>query len=156
MRRGIVAFLVLLSFVPTAFHALGLYQREAAGIRQTKQFFLEQQAITVKEQDFEESFWRTVEYSAPRGEKAVGKALGEWASEMRAIGAEPWYGHTHGPEYQKLLGEPPQGFEPDIKVLPNKIVVVHGDEHEAIGATITVGSSKGIYLIPRGCSHEYA
>ena len=61
MRRGIVTFLVLLAFVPSAIYAVSLYQQEIGSIRETKQFFLEQQAITVQEQDIEESFWRVVE-----------------------------------------------------------------------------------------------
>ncbi|MFC2174711.1 hypothetical protein ACFLQ2_02465 [archaeon] len=153
MGRGVVAFLVLLSFVPTAFHALSIYQTEANGIRETRQLFLEHQAITVKEQDFEETFWRAVEYSGSQTE--LDAALADWKKEMRAQGIDVWYGDTGGPGYSRLLESAPNS-EIRVERLPSNITAVMGGRYDAIGATITVGNSKGVYLIPMGCWYEHS
>jgi len=150
-----IAFLALLAFAPTALYALALYSQSATGIAATKQALLEQQAITVREQDFEESFWRVVNYSAPRRE--VDAALSEWAGVMRVQGVEPWHGPTGG-SAAAALKSPPRGFADAVMLAPSKnshrLAVVRGNSTDALGATITAGGSKGVYLIPQGCSIE--
>lgn len=140
MGRGIIAFLVLLAFVPMALYAITAYVNQATAIAQTKQLLIEQQAITIKEQDFEESFWRAMQYS---------DSPAEWAREMRKRGIDVWYGDPRNNPTA----------EPIVKVTVSKtgkrLVSVPGNRYDAIGATITVGSSKGIYIIPMGCSREY-
>jgi len=149
MRRGFVAFLVLLAFAPLALQALDIHKTELEGIHATKQFMLEQQAITVKEQDFEESFWRVVKYAKPQGENAVKQALRNWAENLPA-NTKAWYGYA-GDLSNITEGE----FIPAVHVAPRFVVVV-GEERWAIGATIKSGGSKGYYIIPKGVSHEYS
>lgn len=154
MRRGIVTFLVLLSFVPTAMYAIDTYEREIGGVRQTRQFFLEQQAITVKEQDIEESFWRVAEYSAKKNSKVLQSDLDEWKKQMTDV--EIWYGDTGGQDYPELLDEKVGNFKPVIKTpWPKGEISVQGKYHDGIIARISVGGTKGIFLIPMGAQHEY-
>jgi len=151
MEKGFFAFLVLIAFLPSALYALRLYAEEVNGIHATKQAMHEQQAIEVKGQDFEESFWRVVEYSAAKKERVLGEDLRRWKREMDM---EIWYGNSHGQAYRQLIGEEPGEFQPEVAVDSNR-VFVDGGEHDAVIAKILAGNSTGIYLIPQGCEHEY-
>lgn len=151
MKRGLFAFLVLIAFLPSALYALRLYADEAGAASATKQAMLEQQAIEVKGQDFEESFWRVVEYSAKSG-KPIQRELERWAGEMDM---EIWYGDSHGQAYRRLANEEPGSFHPKVRT-DYGVAYVDGGEHDAVIAKIRVGNSTGIYLIPQGCEHEYS
>jgi hypothetical protein len=162
MGRGIVAFLALLAFVPAALHVISMHERELAETRQARQAMLEQQAIEIAGQDFEESFWRVVEYAAP-DEAAVHSGLGNWSDRMRADNITAWHGDTGGSAYAELLYAKAGKFDPKKAVIVMRpanggFVSVSGsghDGHDAIIARIARGSSRGIYLIPEGSSHEY-
>lgn len=150
MEKGLFAFLVLMAFLPSALYALRLYSEEAGAASATRQAMLEQQAIEVRGQDFEESFWRVVDYSARTG-RPIQNELQRWAGEM---GMEIWYGDSHGQAYRQLIGEEPGNFHPQVRT-DHGIAYVDGGEHDAIIARISAGNSTGIYLIPQGCEHEY-
>ena len=152
MKRGLFAFLVLIAFLPSALYALKLYAEEAKGIHATKQAMLEQQAMEVKGQDFEESFWRVVEYSAAKNGRVLERDLRQWAGGMKSISI--WYGDSHGQAYLQLIGEEPKEFHPKVHVDSGR-AFVDGSEHDAVIAKISVGNSMGIYLIPQGSEHEY-
>ena len=155
MGRGIVAFLVLLAFVPSALHVLHLYDLEVSGVQETRNVLLEQQAITVREQDIEESFWRVAVYANGTPDNA----LDEWEKQMETSGVEIWYGDSGGPNYHELVYEVEGSFNPKMITPPpvdgKNHIILHGNKHDAIIARITVGNSTGIYLITQGCEREY-
>ncbi len=149
MKKGLIAFLVLLAFVPTGLYALQIHAKQTTGIVETKQFLIEQQALTVIEQDFEETFWRYTKHH---------DSLDAWINQMQSKGIHVWYGNTQG--NLKQTRKKPPTEKPWITTAKstqgNRIVSIPGDEYYAIGATITIGNSTGIYLIPAGCKHEYS
>ncbi len=145
MGRGFFAFLVLVSFLPSAIYALQLYSEEASAASATRQAMLEQQAIIVRGQDFEESFWRAVGYGAD---------MRRWASAMRSEGVEVWYGDSRGQAYGQLANAKPTGKLPKAR-WEGGIAYVDGGGHDAVIARIRVGNSTGIWLIPQGSEHEY-
>ena len=122
MAKGIIAFLVLASFVPGALYALEIHRAEANGIASARQLMLEQQAITNKALDFEETFWRAAEKGGVK----------QWEKEMSHRGISVWYGGTGGPEYARVLDNPPRGSPASAVLSLPGFVTVTGGEHEQV------------------------